>query len=313
MAANPVPARFGELMELSAENVAGATALGATIPLVINTAALISADRSAALSAQNAYETVLAGFRNLRGTVEAARANAYEFATITRNWLENFLGRRWNQDWRAVGFDGNSLAIPRTEAGLVTLVERMGLYLSAHSSQENPNLNITAARAGTLYSALTQARVNINAQCNQCGTLKAARDAAVTTLGRRIRGLCNELLQRIGRNDPRWREFGLNVPAASTVPAVPVEVVLSNSTPGQLLVTCAPSAHASYYRFFAQRTIVDPEPVFVGRSDNPLFLITGLVPGAAYEVFVTAANSGAESRFSEPATSVVTDVGEAAA
>lgn len=313
MAANPIPKRFGELMELSAENIAGATALGASIPIVINTAALIAADRSSALTAQNAYETVLAGFRNLRATVATAHADAREFATVTRDWLENFLGRRWNQQWRGVGFDNNDLVIPANEASLVTLVERMALYLSAHTEQENAALNVTAARAGTLYSALTQARVNINAQCNQCGALKATRDAAVQTLGRRIRGLCNELLQRIGRNDPRWREFGLNVPAARHTPPVPLNVTLNNSTPGQLLVTCDPSANATYYRFFAQRVIVDPEPVFVGRADNPLFLITGLVPEAAYEVFVSAANESAESRFSEPATSVVTDVGEVAA
>lgn len=313
MAGNPIPERFGELMELSAENIAGATALGASIPIVINTAALIAVDRAAALSAQGAYESVLAGFRNLRAAVDTAHTDAYEFAITTRDWLENFLGRRWNQQWRAVGFENNKLAIPRTESGLVTLVERMSLYLSAHSAQENPNLNVTAARAGVVYSALTQARVNINAQCNQCGALKAARETAVTALGRRIRGLCNELLQRIGRNDPRWREFGLNVPAAKHAPKAPLNVTLNNSTPGQLLVTCDTTANATYYRFFAQRVITDPEPVFVGRADNPLFLITGLVPGAAYEVFVTAANASAESRFSEPATSVVTDVGEAAA
>lgn len=313
MAANPIPPRFGELMELSVECISGAGALESSIPLVINTADLIQADRSAALTAQGGYESTLAGFRDLRTAVDAARADARVFATSTRDWLENFLGRSWNQEWRAVGFDNNSIAIPQGEAGLMTVVERMGIYLSSHTAQQNVALNITAARAVSVYTALCNARTNINAQCHQCEVFKAVRTAAVAQLGRRLRGLCNELLQRMGRSDPRWREFGLNIPAALTVPAVPQNVSLNASTPGQLLVTCAPSAHASYYRFFAQRVIVDPEPVFVGRSDSPLFLITNLAPGATYEVYVSGANASAESRFSEPARAVVTDVGEVAA
>lgn len=306
MAANPIPSRFGELMDESKACVDGATALGASIPLVINTAAAINTDRAAALAAQGAYETALAGFESLRSGLAEAEREAREFATVTRDWLENFLGRRWNVGWRAVGFQNNSLSIPRDEAGLATLVERMGPYLAANVAQENAALDVTAARAAAVYEALSQARAEINARRNQCGGLKGTRDAAVEVLGRRLRGLCNELLQRIGRSDPRWRQFGLNIPATQSVPAVPVDVVVNTELPGQLVISCAPSRYATYYRFFTQRLIVDPEPVFAGRAENPLFIVTGLTAGTQYEVFVVASNESADSRFSEPVVGVVT-------
>ncbi len=182
----------------------------------------------------------------------------------------------------------------------------MGPYLAAHVAQENAALDVTAVRAADVYEALSESRAEINAQLNQCGGLKGTRDAAVEVLGRRLRGLCNELLQRIGRSDPRWRQFGLNIPATQSMPAVPVDVVVNTELPGQLIITCAPSRYATYYRFFTQRLIVDPEPVFAGRAESPLFIVTGLAAGSQYEVFVVASNESADSRFSEPVAGVVT-------
>ena len=305
MAATSIPNAFSDLMQLSRECLDGATALGSSIPLLINTAGSIGSERANALITEGLYQSSLAAMTNLRGALDLARTNGRAFAFAARDWLTNFLGRNWSQAWREAGFDGNSLAIPLDEAGLATLLERLQMYFSNHAAQENVPLQITASRAGTLYTALSTARANVNAKVQECGSRKTSRNAAVDVLRRRLRGLCNELLQRIGRDDARWRQFGLNIPSAPTVPAVPADVVVNNSTPGELWVSCAPSAYATHYRFFTQRTVLDPEPVFAGRADAPVFQIAGLVVGGQYKVYVSAANEGAESRLSEPVTAIV--------
>jgi hypothetical protein len=63
---------------------------------------------------------------------------------------------------------------------------------------------------------------------------------------------------------------------------------------------------ATGYRFYYQRPILDPEPVFEGGATDPLFVITGLAPGQTYAIYVSATNAGGESDLSEPATAVVT-------
>jgi hypothetical protein len=44
------------------------------------------------------------------------------------------------------------------------------------------------------------------------GVKKAARDTAVKTLRKRMRGLITELKQLLSGDDARWNAFGLNIP-----------------------------------------------------------------------------------------------------
>ena len=111
--------------------------------------------------------------------------------------------------------------------------------------------------------------------------------------------------------DPRWRQFGFNLPGATTVPAVPENVVVTPLSQARLQIACAPSAHATHYRFFQQRPIIDPEPIYTGHANDPLFVTTSLVAGQQYLVYVTAVNDGAESELSSP-VSIVTLLAAAA-
>jgi hypothetical protein len=113
--------------------------------------------------------------------------------------------------------------------------------------------------------------------------------------------------------DPRWLEFGLNLPAAPNVPVIPRNVAVNTNTTGEFFITCAPSRYATHYRFFTARPGVDEEPVHVGNSDEPMFHLTGLTTGETLEIYVTAANSGAESLFSKPVSATVAGEEEAAA
>ncbi len=65
-------------------------------------------------------------------------------------------------------------------------------------------------------------------------------------------------------------------------------------------IACDPSPNATLYRFYYQRPILDPEPIFAGHAAEPLFVTESLTAGQQYLVYVSATNEGAESELSEP-------------
>lgn len=150
---------------------------------------------------------------------------------------------------------------------------------------------MTSAAAQAAYNALVSTNtVAINAEALAL-TKKDVCDAALTTARKRLSGLCEELSQRLGPLDPCWRQFGLNMPGAATVP----EQVAVVPQPGaRLQISCDPLPNATSYRFYVQRPIVDPEPILAGSATEPL------VAEQVYQVYVSAINEGAKSELSLP-------------
>ena len=67
------------------------------------------------------------------------------------------------------------------------------------------------------------------------------------------------------------------------------------------------------YRFFTQQSGEDAEQIHAGNADEPMFHLTALTTGATFDVYVLAANSGAENRLSKVVQAVVAGEEEAAA
>ncbi len=315
MAQNPIPTAINDLFRLSKKCATGAGTLGAGIPLMINTSSLIRSDRGDLLLFEGLYQQTLSLLPALYAGVRSARADAIDFARKSRGWLENTYGHRWNQSWRQVGFIHDSLEIPtEDDAELSALLERMQYFFMKNATQENPDpkVNVTAVRAGQFSEALATAGTNLDAKKRECAEHKKSRDGAKQALRKRLGGLVAELKQRIAGNDPRWMEFGLNLPSAPNSSAVPSDVAVNVNTPGEFFITCAAAKYATHFRFFTQRLGLDLEPVHVGNSNEPMFHLSGLTPGQPYEVLVTAANSGAESRLSKAVAAVVSAQKEAA-
>lgn len=247
----------------------------------------IGSDRANTVQVQFVYRTSLPQLPDGRLAVKNAGRDGRAFATKARNWLINTFGPTHTLAWSAAGFDNDSIEIPRDDAGLESLLERMYLYFSNNPGQENmdPKVNVSAARAQTFCLAPGSAVGSLNGKAQDCGTKKGARDTAAQALRKRLRGLVQELGQSLADDDARWRQFGLNLPAAK---------------------------YATHYRFFTQRPDADEEPVHVGNSDEPMFHLTGLTAGGTLEIYVTAANAGAECLFSKPVSATVAGAEEAA-
>jgi len=304
MATNPIDNAYSGLMLLSQRCLNGANSLGASIPLLINTAANIGADRAALRTAENVYRAARGDLNPLFDTLGVAMADSRVFCTRARDVLKKWCGDRFNSTWIPTGFT-SSTRIPATEGPLTTLVEDLASFFAAHTDHENPDLGVTAAAAGTLHGRLQAARSAIDNKKMDCESTKQVRDDKLAALRKRLSGLCKELSQRFDPLDARWRDFGFNLPGAPATPAVPRNVTVNNEMALKLLVTSDPSPNATGYRFYYQRPIIDPEPLLAGSAPEPLFIIEGLTAGQLYQVFVSATNEGAESELSAPAQAVV--------
>ena len=307
MASNAIPEGINDLLRLSNEAELGAGSLGATIPLLINTAGNLGSNRGNLFQLEAQFQETRQGLRTASMALFQARANGVDFARTARTELEHTYGPRYNNLWVPVGFIHNSLALPKDDTDQMALLEKMGHHLGQHPELENPapKVNVTAARASGFALALKTALGNLNRKEEDAVNHKKARDRAKKALRKRLSGLVEELGQRLAEDDGRWRRFGLNLPSAPTVPAVPRNVGASTNAPEELLITCAPARNATHYRFFTQRPGLDAEPVHVGNMDEPMIHLASLTAGQETLVFVSAANSGAESRLSNPVSVVV--------
>jgi hypothetical protein len=265
-----------------------------------NTEAKVRADLLAAQTAQNNFVASRAAKIGLTTAQTVADSNGKAFIGITRDVLAVTLGGQWSQVWEATGFPNQSLAIPSTLEERQALLPALQAYLTANPTKENAPLGVTAAQAGTLFTALSDARSAVNNGLVDNGQKKALRDTAERTLRTRLRGTIDELDQLLEDDDPRWLAFGLVPPADVGQPDRPGNLILTQGAAGTVLADWSDSARAVSYRVYKQVVGVDPDftlAVTVSDSDCTL---TGLPSGATVKVKVIAVNSdGDESPPSE--------------
>lgn len=277
------------------------TAAHSEIALTQNTSAKIQSDVSASTAAEAEYQTAITAIVPLQEAYLAAIAGAYTFAQRARDVLKPHCGNQHCGLWNAAGFT-SSLAIPQTWNGLRVLVGSLGAYLSANATQEVAALQVSAARAAEIITALDNTRNAVSAARQSAAARRELRDVAFAALRTRLRGLADELKQLIGRDDVRWRAFGLNVPAEPSVPPQPAGLTVTNDTPLQLLVRCNPVPFADHYRWWRRPRSGAGQPEVAGSSDLPMFLIEDLGGNTHWDIYVSAVNSnGVEGPLSAPA------------
>ncbi len=300
MPANIIPVKFDEVTGLGRKCLRGAQEIGPSIPLVLNTPELISANLSQLIATQAAYKQNFAAIRELYEEYHAVLDECYAWCKRTRDYLKQYLGDRFNQSWTQAGFH-NSIAVDKSYAFLSALLSSLAALFDEQSGWQDEAHGITAEQAQSLLTGLSNAATVVTQGRLASGLTREPRDAALSAMRGRLRGLCNELKQQIGLYDQRWLAFGLSIPGASSTPAVPQNVTAISYGAGQILVSCDASPGATNYRFFTQRIVLDEEPVFAGSSTVPNLVIADLTPDQLYEVFVSATNEAGESDLSEPA------------
>jgi hypothetical protein len=295
MAANTLPIKLDDLFTLAEDMADGAALHGAAIGLLQNTEARIRADLLAARNAELTYaeKKALKVTRTAAQTVIDSNGRAYIAAAS--NVLSFHLGTGWSTAWEPTGFPNQSTGIPSQITARQALLQALNTYFTAHAAHENAGLLVTAARALALFTDLSDARSAVNAAVTEAGQARAARDAAVRTLRKRMRGLIDELGQLLEDDDPRWFAFGLVPPAGSDLPPAPENLILTAGGPGSVLADWSDTPRAVRYRVEIQVVTVDPDfhlDQTVTESDAT---ITSAPPGSTLNVRIVAVNADDET------------------
>jgi hypothetical protein len=304
MAANPIPESLSQLFALAEDAADGAKDHGAAIDLKQNTEAAIRADLAAARAAESDYGKAKAAKDTFATNLRIADSNGRAFIKAASALFSQTISESWTAAWEGTGFPNQSTAVPGTQDERFTLLASLKKYFTDNPTAEvnTPKLVITAAKADTLFIALSDARKAVNDGNTASGTQRDARDVVVSKLKDRMRGLIGELGQLIADTSPVWDAFGLNQPGASSTPEIPEALVVTLGTPGVLHVDWADARRATRYRVWKQLDGVDAAPVAVATVTDSNATLTGLPSGKPLKISVTAANEAGES----PASDVVT-------
>ena len=127
----------------------------------------------------------------------------------------------------------------------------------------------------------------------------------MAALVEQMRGMAKELSQVLADDDPRWRAFGLNIPADTHVPEAVTGLTLSAGGAGELFAGWEESVRAVRYQVEIFVVGSDVALHHVATVYDPNAELTDLTPGASVRVRVIAVNAGGSSAPSEEVTAVV--------
>jgi hypothetical protein len=306
MGANTLPGKIEELFTLAEDMADGLHTHEVAVGIKQNLEAAERAALTDCQTKQTAFITAKATKKGKTTDQTVADSNAKAFIGKARNVLVPFLGVTWSEDWSPTGFPNQSTAVPPTLAERQALLPSLQAYFTANVARENAPLGVTAVSAGTLFTALSDARSAVNQALTDFNQKKAARDASEVALRKRMRGLIEELAQLLDELDPRWYAFGLVPPGADDTPDQPTGLVLTAGPSGTVYADWADASRATGYRVETQIVGVDPAfHLFLSVSDSDATL-TGLPSGATLKVRIIATNDqGDQSPPSDVAQIVV--------
>lgn len=306
MASNKLPSGQNQLFTLAEDMADGLNQHEVALGVKQNDEAAVRAALAGAQAEQVDYGLTKSQKAALSTAATVADSNGRAFIGTARSVLATYLGASWSAAWEPTGFPAGSTAVPGTIAERQALLSALQTYFAANAAQENAPLNVTAARAGQLFVALSDARSALNNHLAQMGQKKAARDGAETALRMRMRGLIDELTQLMPGDDPRWLAFGLSLPDASETPDAPDAPVLTSVSTGVVLADWPDEPRAVRYRVWQQIVGVDPAYVAGATVTDSDATLAGLPSGATVRLRVSAVNeSGSESPQGDTAEIVV--------
>ncbi len=278
----------------------GIVKLGSVIPVTMVTAAQLQAALDAFIAADATFNaarsTRLAVSEVFQGEMEAV----YSWLLGVSNMLACRFGTRWSAAWAQAGFINGSTGIPGR------MEERLGLLLSlvkfftANPGFEVPTMNQTAAFGTTLQTAvLGKQQVLTTAEV----ALETAGDVWATVEGTLVgvmRGLIKNLEGKLSKDDPRWLEFGLNLPGAKVTPGQPLNVSAHLDETGALVAQCDPLALAERFRWRMRIVGVEAEFALVASTTEPMAAIGGVAAGVTVELIVQGVNGKSQGVASAP-------------
>jgi hypothetical protein len=299
-----IPKALGTMLSRGQTGADGAHKYGATLVLVHNGEIAIQGDTDAAIKANDEYQSAVAASPLAAAAFKAADIKATTLITVSRDLLKPVLGVRYSKAWNAVGYFNPSLRVPRTSDQRRTLVNSLRAYLEANPDKEVVGV-MTAAIASTVFTELSDAMSAwSDAQVTQ-RQKRVARDAAMKVLRTRLQNLFHELKQLMSDNDPRWIDFGFNVPSDLSIPEAPEGFAVMPGIAGHVMMSWQRPVGATRFRIFGEVVGVNTKPVAMGKTGELSMDLGSLASGAHVRLYVVAGNAAGESLPSQTVEVVV--------
>ncbi len=306
MAANPTPEDDDVLKALAEDLADGCDLHEVAIGIKQNTEAVIRA----AITQYEAMKLARGQAEQLLELkVAAHQAADAAGATVLKNCrlrLVKLFGGQFNNQWLTAGWPNNTTAIPTTQDGRFSLLGGLKTYFTATPASESVDMEATAAICTAAHTAISNARNEMNTSDTALGAAKENEKSAVRTLRKRVRGLIDELGTIIADDDPRYGDFGLNIPA---LPVAPEPITSLTATPvagSKVHLQWTYSTRMAGTRLQKKVIGVDDDFVSAGTADGLEKTLAGFTTGQSVVFRAFAYNDGGDASPSPEATVTVT-------
>jgi hypothetical protein len=300
---NSIPANRGRLSGLGDKLKAGLAALAATLGITQFTAASFGAILTAFKAAYSSYNSARSAEQAAYDVFHAKDEDIKAWLKVVRGIFIGHFGDRWNTMWAQAGFVQPSTRIPRRVQDRISLVQKVGTFLTDNPSYEVADRDMTAAKATELYTAIEAAQDSLQTKQAALKTASDALDATQAALVKAMQGLIKILSATLSPSDPRWQAFGLNIPATQSTPAAPTGL-RATVMGSEILLECDAMPLATRYRFRRKITGVDDKYKLVASSTTPMAMLEGVGGGLTMEFIAQAVNGDSQSVASDPITVV---------
>jgi len=297
---NNLPTNSAQLIGLGQKMYTGTVQFGAAVPITMVTAAEIQAVLDAFVTQEAEYNAARSARLAASLAFQGTMGLVYEWLLGVSNTLATRFGTRWSTEWAQAGFINRSTGIP------TKIEERLGLTLSlvkfftANPGYEVPAMQQTAAEGTALRTAALTAQAALGDAEVALTTIGDAWTRAHETLLGTMRALIKNLEGKLGKDDPRWLAFGLNMPGTSATPGRPVNLSAHGDETGAIVVQCEAVPLATRYRWRMLLVGVETEYKLAVSTTEPLGTIAGVLPGQTVEIVVQAVNGTKQGVASEP-------------
>lgn len=292
MASNPTPEDPDILRALCLRMAKGCKMHEVPLTIKQNTESVMLAANAGLSAAETAV-----GLRKQESSaayeaLESAHKAGLSMLTDCKLRLAKLYGQRWSPDWEPTGFPDQSTKIPEDYATRLTLLDALKNYFTAKPAAESVDMGATAALCLTQHTAIIDAQSVVDQAESKLTAALSTRDAAVDVLRKRVRGLIDELTILLPSNDPRWEDFGLNIPANPRAPEPVKSITAAALGNGKIELITEYATRATRFRVEQFIVGVDTEWQLKVNAKDLEMVLKGYTLGQVVKLRVVAANDG---------------------
>jgi hypothetical protein len=285
--------------------VQGMEELSVPLGLTLISTAQMQTNLSAFITQDGAFNAARSAQQTASDAWATAQAAIYAWLLGVSNTLATHFGTRWNTQWAQAGFINNTTAIPAKIEDRLGLTLALVNFFTAQPTYEVATLNQTAAYGTTLRTTAVNAQAAVTAATVTINNIGALWQTAYDTLVKGMRSLIMNLTDKLSDSDPRWLNFGLQMPSTITTPGKPVNLTASLDQTGAIVVQCDAVPLATRYRWRMLLVGLQQDYELAASTPGPIGSITGVAPSQTAQIIVQAVNNGLQGVASDPITFAV--------